>query len=112
MSNWSWRGRNAAGELIQGVIDADDDAAVADQLLASGVTPVSITGKGRAAGAPAGAAGWWETLRAAPVSEHDFVVFARDVTARVLEARRIVDHEARGFVGTAGGGLGEPGGRG
>ena len=79
MSSWAWRGRNAAGEMIQGVIDADDDAAVADQLLASGVTPVQITGKGRPAGTTAGAPGWWETLRAAPVNPQDLLLFSRQM---------------------------------
>ena len=30
MSSFAWKGRNPRGELVEGVIDAPDDAAVAD----------------------------------------------------------------------------------
>jgi MSHA biogenesis protein MshG len=40
---FAWRGRGADGDVVTGVIDAADDAAVAEQLLSSGVTPVTIT---------------------------------------------------------------------
>jgi MSHA biogenesis protein MshG len=76
VTTWAWRGRNAAGEMIQGEFDADDDAAVADQLLASGVTPVMIDRKSAAA---AGAPGWWQALRAAPVSGPDLLLFSRQM---------------------------------
>jgi MSHA biogenesis protein MshG len=77
MTTWAWRGRNAAGEMIQGDIDAEDDAAVADQLLASGVTPVMI---GRKAGGAHGTGpDWWRTLRAAPVNDEDLLLFARQM---------------------------------
>jgi MSHA biogenesis protein MshG len=75
VSSYAWRGRDPRGELVQGVIDAENDDAVADQLLAIGVTPVAITTKRNdAADAPAGA---WQALRAAPVSGVDLLVFAR-----------------------------------
>ena len=40
--NYAWRGRNKAGELIQGVVDAPTVDAVAAQLMAGGVIPIAI----------------------------------------------------------------------
>ena len=42
MPFFSYTGRNARGELIQGGIEGNDSSAVADQLLATGITPVDI----------------------------------------------------------------------
>lgn len=77
MSSFAWKGRNARGELVEGVIDADDDAAVADQLLATGVSPVSIAAKAQALGATTGNA--WQALRAAPVTTEDVLMFSRQM---------------------------------
>ncbi len=77
MSSYAWRGRDPRGELVQGVIDADTDDAVADQLLAIGVTPLAITTKtDTAAHAPQST---WQALRAAPVSGLDLLVFSRQM---------------------------------
>jgi len=40
---FSYRGRNARGELVRGVLENSDSGAVADQLLNSGVSPIEIT---------------------------------------------------------------------
>lgn len=77
MTSFAWRGRNARGELVQGVIDADDDAAVADQLLATGVSPVAIAAKAQAISASTGNA--WQALRAAPVTTEDLLMFSRQM---------------------------------
>lgn len=42
MPHFAYTGRNAAGELVRGVIESADSTAVATQLFASGVTPVEI----------------------------------------------------------------------
>ncbi|KPK31751.1 MAG: MSHA biogenesis protein MshG [Betaproteobacteria bacterium SG8_40] len=42
MGQFSYRGRNANGALVEGMLDAPDSAAVATQLSANGVTPVQI----------------------------------------------------------------------
>ncbi len=42
MGQFSYRGRDASGGLVEGVLDAPDSAAVATQLSANGVTPVRI----------------------------------------------------------------------
>jgi MSHA biogenesis protein MshG len=77
VSTFAWKGRNARGELVEGVIDADDDAAVADQLLATGVSPVAIAAKAPIIGAATGNA--WQALRAAPVKTEDVLMFSRQM---------------------------------
>jgi MSHA biogenesis protein MshG len=42
MAYFSYRGRNAAGELVQGVLEGTDSGAIATQLFGSGITPVEI----------------------------------------------------------------------
>ena len=77
MSAFAWKGRNARGELVEGVIDAADDAAVADQLLATGVSPVAIAAKAPVIGVASGSA--WQALRAAPVTTEDVLMFSRQM---------------------------------
>jgi len=77
MSSFAWKGRNPRGELVEGVIDAPDDAAVADQLLASGVSPVAISPKPEALGSSSSSA--WQALRAAPVTTEDVLLFSRQM---------------------------------
>jgi MSHA biogenesis protein MshG len=77
MQAFAWRGRNHLGELITGVIDADGENAVADQLLAGGVTPVQISAAGASLSAPT--QNWWAALRAAPVSTEEVLIFSRQM---------------------------------
>jgi MSHA biogenesis protein MshG len=77
MQAFAWRGRNHRGEMIVGVIDADTENAVADQLLSSGVTPVQISLKGTSLSAPK--QDWWQALRAVPVSTEDVLLFSRQM---------------------------------
>lgn len=77
MKSYAWRGRNGGGELIAGVIDAETEAAVADQLLGSGVTPVAIDARGASLSAPA--QDWWTALRSPPVTLEDLLLFSRQM---------------------------------
>ena len=77
MHSYAWRGRNQRGDEIDGVIDAENDNAVADQLIASGVTPVRIEVRGSSLSAPT--QDWWQTLRASPVDLQDQLVFSRQM---------------------------------
>ncbi len=77
MQSYAWRGRNPHGEVITGVIDADGEDAVADQLLAGGVTPVQIIARGASLSAPK--QDWWQTLRASPVGLQDLLLFSRQM---------------------------------
>ena len=58
MPLFEYRARNSRGELQQGVLEAGDAAQVADQLLATGVTPVEIYPTRRVGAATAGAGAW------------------------------------------------------
>jgi len=40
MPHFAYKGRNARGELVSGIIENSDSGAVADQLLNSGVSPI------------------------------------------------------------------------
>lgn len=43
MASYAYRGRNAQGEQVEGVLDGDSSGAIADQLATLGVIPVHIT---------------------------------------------------------------------
>lgn len=43
MPFFAYKGRNARGELLQGVLEGTDSGAIADQLFGNGVTPIDIT---------------------------------------------------------------------
>ncbi len=77
MATYAWKGRDPRGDLVQGVIDAPSDAAVADQLLAIGVSPVSIAPK--AITFTPSPANVWEALRAAPVTDEDLLLLSRQL---------------------------------
>ena len=77
MSRFAWRGRDPRGELAQGVLDGDNDDAVADQLIAIGVTPLAITTSVDTT--PDAPAGVWQTLRATPVHGEDLLLFSRQM---------------------------------
>lgn len=77
MSRYAWRGRDSRGELAQGTIEADHAGAVAEQLIAIGVTPLVIEVRQEtAAVAPATL---WEALRTPPVNGEDLLVFSRQM---------------------------------
>ncbi len=87
MATWAWRGRNGRGELMTGTLEGADDHAVADQLLAGGVTPVAIEPARAAvvaAGAALGAAGQdarsaLQALRQRPVNDEDLLLLSRQM---------------------------------
>lgn len=80
MPAFSYRGRDARGGLVAGKLEGADSGAVADQLLAIGVTPVEITPAG-ATQARIEAPDWWRRLTAPPISEVDVMLFSRQMHA-------------------------------
>jgi MSHA biogenesis protein MshG len=76
--NYAWRGRNKAGELIQGVVDAPTVDAVAAQLMAGGVIPIAIDMAAEGA-TPGGQPNWLEALTARPIKMEDTLVFTRQL---------------------------------
>lgn len=77
MPSFAYRGRDARGSLVSGRLDGADSSAVADQLLAIGVTPVEIApaGEGAAIAAPE----WWRRLTAPPITDVDVMLFSRQM---------------------------------
>jgi len=81
MPFFAYKGRNARGELMQGVLEGADAGAVADQLFGTGVTPVDIVATRRAV-AGAGSAGLgetWRRLREKKVTSMDVQLFSRQM---------------------------------
>ena len=76
MAYYAYSGRNARGELIEGRIEGGDSAAVADKLLATGITPVDIK---QAAGDGSAAADWGARLLAPRVTLVDLMLFSRQM---------------------------------
>jgi MSHA biogenesis protein MshG len=77
MPAFAYRGRDARGGLVTGRLDGADSGAVADQLLAIGVTPVDISPAGERAGIPAPE--WWRRLAAPPITDVDVMLFSRQM---------------------------------
>jgi MSHA biogenesis protein MshG len=77
MASFAWKGRDPRGDLVEGVTEAANDAAVADQLLAIGVSPVSIAL--RATAFVPSPANLWEALSAPGVSEEDLLLLSRQL---------------------------------
>jgi MSHA biogenesis protein MshG len=74
---FAYRGRNARGELVRGVLENSDSGAVADQLLNSGVSPIEInptSGPQASAGE-----GWLARLGADKVTLEDMLLFSRQM---------------------------------
>ena len=46
MPYFAYKGRNARGELVKGVLEDTDSGAVADQLVNTGIAPVDIAPTG------------------------------------------------------------------
>ncbi|CAN5304710.1 MSHA fimbrial biogenesis protein MshG [soil metagenome] len=77
MPFFSYKGRNARGELMQGVLESADSGAVADQLFNTGITPVEIL----ATSAPVGGGedGWLQKLTEPKVLSMDVQLFSRQM---------------------------------
>ena len=79
MPAYAYRGRDARGGLVTGRLDGADSGAVADQLLAIGVTPVEIAPAGESAGVAVPE--WWRRLSAPAISDVDVMLFSRQMYA-------------------------------
>lgn len=77
MPFFAYKGRNARGELLQGVLESTDSGAVADQLFSTGVTPIEIvpTKKPPAAGEE----GAWARLTEPKIRPIDVQLFSRQL---------------------------------
>ncbi len=78
MGNFAFKGRNGRGELVEGIVDAVSSDAVAAQLMAGGVVPVSIEATAAAVNV-AGGSNWLEALLAKPITQEDALVLTRQL---------------------------------
>jgi MSHA biogenesis protein MshG len=76
MPAFAYRGRDARGGLVTGKLEGADTGAVADQLLAIGVTPVEIS---QAGGGGESAPDWWRKFSAPSISDVDVMMFSRQM---------------------------------
>jgi MSHA biogenesis protein MshG len=74
---FAYKGRNARGELLRGVLEGPDSGAIADQLFGTGVTPIEIVPTTRGVGA--GQQGWWDKLTEKRVTSMDVQLFSRQI---------------------------------
>ncbi|MFD2367236.1 type II secretion system F family protein [Pseudoduganella sp. GCM10020061] len=77
MPFYAYKGRNARGELMQGVLEGADSGAVADQLFSTGVTPIEISETKRAVSD--GKMTVWERLTEKKPTSMDVQLFSRQM---------------------------------
>ncbi|WP_292934444.1 type II secretion system F family protein [Noviherbaspirillum sp.] len=77
MPFFAYKGRNARGELLQGVLESPDSGAVADQLFSTGVTPVEIVVTSKPVSGLA--EGWWAKLTEQKIRPIDVQLFSRQL---------------------------------
>src|SRR5262245_8850580 len=75
MGYFAYKGRDARGEVVEGVLEGADSAAVASQLFGIGVTPVEIGETSRPA--QDGKRGW--TIRKPRIQNVDLMLFSRQM---------------------------------
>jgi MSHA biogenesis protein MshG len=76
---FAYKGRNARGELLRGVLEGADSGAIADQLFGTGVTPIEIVATTRSAAEANGAQGWWAALTEKKVTSLEVQLFSRQI---------------------------------
>jgi MSHA biogenesis protein MshG len=79
MPFFAYKGRNARGELMQGVLEGLDAGAIADQLFGTGVTPVEILPTRRGATSSGGLQDFWRRLKEKKVTSMDVQLFSRQM---------------------------------
>ncbi|KFC65159.1 type II secretion system F family protein [Massilia sp. LC238] len=79
MPYFSYKARNAAGELLQGILEGADSGAVADQLFGSGATPIEINPSRKGPASKDGGEGWLARLQEKKVTSMDVQLFSRQI---------------------------------
>lgn len=77
MPQFTYQARSTAGALLEGAMDADTDAAVADQLLADGAIPVRITEQARKSSRRSALLRWHP--RGRRIDPEDLILFCRQM---------------------------------
>lgn len=78
MPFFAYKARNASGELLQGVMEGADSGAVANQLFATGATPVDIVQTKKAVTASSDI-GLWQRFSEKKVTSMDVQLFSRQM---------------------------------
>lgn len=79
MPYFSYKARNAAGELLQGILEGSDSGAVADQLFGSGATPIEIHPSRKGPAAEQGSEGLLARLSEKKITSMDVQLFSRQI---------------------------------
>lgn len=79
MPNFAYRGRNGAGEIVQGIQEGATAGAVADLLFGSGVTPIEIKPTEASTGKEEGSTGVSIQLFKQNVEHMDVLLFSRQI---------------------------------
>ena len=79
MPNFSYRGRNGTGEIVQGIMEGATAGAVADLLFGSGVTPMEIKPTDASAGKADSSIGIGIQLFKQKVEHMDVLLFSRQI---------------------------------
>ncbi|MDQ1816793.1 type II secretion system F family protein [Massilia sp. CCM 9210] len=79
MPFFAYKGRNAKGELMQGVLEGADSGAVADQLFGNGVTPLEISPTSRAVTSSGEEESWLDRMFEKKVTSMDVQLFSRQL---------------------------------
>ena len=74
---FAYKARNVRGELMQGVLEAADSNAVADQLFSTGVTPIEIVETRKPVSSDGDS--WWSRLTEQKVKSIDVQLFSRQL---------------------------------
>ncbi len=77
MTFFAYKGRNAAGELVRGVMEGADSSAIAGQLFTSGITPVEI-GETNAGQKPT-TGDFFARLKRQPIRNEELLLFSRQM---------------------------------
>ena len=77
MSFFAYKGRNASGELVRGVMEGTDSGAIAGQLFSAGITPVEIGETNRVQTAPASE--YFSRLTRQPIRTEHLLLFSRQM---------------------------------
>ncbi|MEO7496038.1 MAG: type II secretion system F family protein, partial [Massilia sp.] len=78
MPFFAYKGRNARGELLQGILEGADSGAIADQLFGNGVTPIDIAPSKKTT-AEADGESWSDKLFEKKVTSMDVQLFSRQL---------------------------------
>jgi MSHA biogenesis protein MshG len=79
MASFAYRGRNGAGEIVQGVLEGATAGAIADQLSGSGVVPMEIKATTTAADKAGSGAAFEIKLFKQKVEHMDVLLFSRQI---------------------------------